>query len=89
MTAFLPGHLVMVDIPGKQLDAATADFLREHQIRAVCLFRKNLGSEDEIRALTSDLRAVMGERALIGIDQEGGSVIRATSVPQAPAAMAL
>ena len=89
MIAFQPGHLVMVDIPGKQLDAATADFLREHQIRGVCLFRKNLGTEDEIRTLTSDLRAVMGERALIGIDQEGGSVIRATSVPQAPAAMAL
>ncbi|MDN3919728.1 beta-N-acetylhexosaminidase [Roseateles violae] len=86
---FHPGQLVMVDIPGKRLDAETAAFLREHQIRAVCLFRKNLGSEDEIRRLTADLRAVMGEQALIGIDQEGGSVIRATSLPQAPAAMAL
>jgi len=84
-----PGQLVMVDIPGKSLDAETADFLREHQIRAVCLFRKNLGSESDIRQLTADLRAVMGAGALIGIDQEGGSVIRATSLPQAPAAMAL
>ena len=87
--AFQPGHLVMVDIPGKQLDADTANFLREHQIRAVCLFRKNLGTEAEIQQLTADLRAVMGTKALIGIDQEGGSVIRATSLPQAPAAMAL
>ncbi len=87
--AFRPGHLVMVDIPGKTLDAETAAFLREHEIRAVCLFRKNLGSEDEIRRLTADLREVMGPLGLIGIDQEGGSVIRATSVPQAPAAMAL
>ncbi|MFY8116327.1 MAG: beta-N-acetylhexosaminidase [Roseateles sp.] len=87
--AFRPGHLVMVDIPGKTLDAETAAFLREHEIRAVCLFRKNLGSEDEIRQLTADLREVMGPLGLIGIDQEGGSVIRATSVPQAPAAMAL
>lgn len=79
----------MVDIPGKTLDAETAAFLREHEIRAVCLFRKNLGSEDEIRRLTADLREVMGPLGLIGIDQEGGSVIRATSVPQAPAAMAL
>lgn len=89
MTAFHPGHLVMVDIPGKSLDAETAAFLREQHIRAVCLFRKNLGSEAEIRQLTSDLREVMGPLALIGIDQEGGSVIRATSLPQAPAAMAL
>ena len=83
------GALVMVDIPGKTLDADTAAFLREHHVRAVCLFRKNLGSEAEIRQLTADLRAVLGEHALIGIDQEGGSVIRALSLPQAPAAMAL
>jgi beta-N-acetylhexosaminidase len=87
--AFQPGHLVMVDIPGKQLDADTANFLREHQIRAVCLFRKNLGTEADIQKLTADLREVMGPGCLIGIDQEGGSVIRATSLPQAPAAMAL
>lgn len=86
---FRVGRLLMVDIPGRTLEPETADFLREHGIRAVCLFRKNLGSEDEIRALTGALREVMGEGALIGIDQEGGAVIRATSLPQAPAAMAL
>ena len=89
MTEFHPGQLLMVDIPGKTLDEATAEFLRRHHIRAVCLFRKNLGSEIEIRQLTAELRAVMGEYALIALDQEGGSVIRATSLPQAPAAMAL
>ncbi|MEK8050439.1 beta-N-acetylhexosaminidase [Ideonella sp. DXS22W] len=86
---FHPGRLVMVDIPGRTLDAETAAFLRQHRIRAVCLFRKNLGSEAEVRQLLADLRAVLGPQALIGIDQEGGSVVRATFVPQAPAAMAL
>jgi len=84
-----PGQLVMVNIQGTALDAAQAAFLREHRIRAVCLFRGNLGSEGEVRRLTTDLREVMGEGALIGIDQEGGSVVRATFVPQPPAAMAL
>ena len=84
-----PGRFVMVNIQGTALDAAQAAFLREHRIRAVCLFRANLGSEDEVRRLTADLRDVMGEGALIGIDQEGGSVVRATFVPQPPAAMAL
>jgi len=83
------GHLVMVDIEGKSLDAATAEFLRANQVRAVCLFRKNLGNEAEVRRLVADLREVMGPKALIGIDQEGGSVARATFLPQAPAAMAL
>ncbi len=89
MTAFHPGQLVMVDIQGKSLDAATAAFLRENQVRAVCLFRKNLGTEAEVRQLTRDLREVMGPNALIGLDQEGGSVVRATFLPQAPSAMAL
>lgn len=84
-----PGQLVMVNIQGTALDAAQAEFLREHHIRAVCLFRGNLGSEAEVRRLTQDLREVMGAGALIGIDQEGGSVVRATFVPQPPAAMAL
>lgn len=83
------GRLVMVNIDGTSLDAAQAAFLREHHIRAVCLFRGNLGSETEVRKLTSDLRDVMGDGALIGLDQEGGSVVRATFLPQPPAAMAL
>ena len=86
---FHPGHLVMVDIPGTSLDAASAEFLRRHHVRAICLFRRNLGTEDEIRKLTSDLREIMGPSSLIGIDQEGGSTVRATFLPQAPAAMAL
>ncbi|HEV7914468.1 MAG TPA: beta-N-acetylhexosaminidase [Albitalea sp.] len=89
MSAFHPGQLVMVDIAGTSLDAAQAAFLREHRIRAVCLFRGNLGSEAEVRRLTADLREAMGEQALIGLDQEGGSVVRATFLPQPPAAMAL
>src|SRR3954466_8250390 len=83
------GALVMIDIQGTALDAAQAAFLREHGIRAVCLFRKNLGSEAEVRTLCADLRRTMGDGALIGIDQEGGSVVRASFLPQPPAAMAL
>jgi beta-N-acetylhexosaminidase len=87
--SFDPGSLVMVDLPGKVLDADTADFLKAEGIRAVCLFRKNLGSEAEVRQLTAQLREVLGPQALIGLDQEGGSVVRSTFLPQAPSAMAL
>ncbi len=86
---FHPGQLLMVDIEGMELDDDTAHFLRENHIRAICLFRKNMGSEAKIRKLTADLRAVMGPLSLIAIDQEGGPVIRCTSLPQPPAAMAL
>src|SRR5437879_1641812 len=84
-----PGQLVMVNIAGKSLAADEARFLRDNHLRAVCLFRWNLGSESEVRQLTADLRDAMGEHALIGLDQEGGSVVRATFLPQPPAAMAL
>ncbi|MCW7542034.1 beta-N-acetylhexosaminidase [Aquabacterium sp. A7-Y] len=83
------GSLVMVNIEGTSLSAVQADFLRRHHIRAVCLFRANLGTEDEVKQLTAELREVMGPHALIGLDQEGGSVVRATFLPQAPAAMSL
>lgn len=89
MSIFDPGRLVMVDIPGKSLDAETAAFLREQKIRSVCLFRKNIGSESEVRALMADLIDVLGPEALIGIDQEGGAVVRVTFLPQPPSAMAL
>ena len=87
--AFHPGELVMVGITGKVLGAAQAAFLRKHRIRAAVLFRSNLGSEDEVRALTADLRKALGPRALIGLDQEGGAVFRAAFLPHAPSAMAL
>ena len=89
MSNFDPGRLVMVDIPGQRLDAETAAFLREQKIRSVCLFRKNFGTESEVRALMRDLIDVLGPEALIGIDQEGGAVVRATFLPQPPSAMAL
>jgi beta-N-acetylhexosaminidase len=87
--SFSPGPLLMVDIPGTRLQPPTARFLADSGIRAVCLFRRNLGSEREVVALTRDLRAAMGPLALIGLDQEGGAVVRSTFLPQAPSAMAL
>lgn len=89
MSTFDPGRLVMVDIPGTRLDAQTAAFLREQRIRSVCLFRKNIGTESEVKALMADLIEVLGPEALIGIDQEGGAVVRVTFLPQPPSAMAL
>ena len=86
---FHPGQLVMVGMRGRVLDDTQAAFLRRHRIRAVVLFRGNLGTEEEVRALTADLRAAMGPAALIGVDQEGGAVVRATFLPQPPSAMAL
>ena len=85
----IAGQLIMIRMPGTELSVDMANFLRDHHIRAICLFRQNMVNAEQLRKLTSDLRAVMGPEALIGIDQEGGAVVRATWVPQPPAAMSL
>ncbi len=85
----IAGQLIMIRIAGTELDAGMANYLREHHIRAVCLFRPNMLNATQLAKLTADLREVMGAEALIAIDQEGGAVVRATWVPQPPSAMSL
>jgi beta-N-acetylhexosaminidase len=85
----IAGQLIMIRFPGTELDAATADFLRNNSVRGVCLFRQNMVNSEQLTRLTGDLRALMGPNALIAIDQEGGAVVRSTWVPAPPAAMAL
>ncbi|WP_338030609.1 beta-N-acetylhexosaminidase [Deinococcus ficus] len=85
----LPGHLTMVDIPGPDLDADTAEYLARHQIRGVCLFGKNVQSAAQLRQLCGELRRVMGPDALIALDHEGGAILRPTFWPFAPSAMLL
>ncbi len=83
------GRSIMIRLAGTVLDDVTATYLRTHHIRAVCLFRKNMVDAVQLTKLTADLRAVMGRDALIGLDHEGGAVVRATWLPTPPAAMAL
>ena len=83
------GRLIMVRLAGTALDDASRAFLHESGVRAVCLFRNNMVDADQLGRFNADLRAVMGERTLIALDQEGGAVVRATWVPAPPSAMAL
>jgi beta-N-acetylhexosaminidase len=85
----LAGQLIMIRMPGTELDADTANFLRDNHIRAVCLFRQNMVNSEQLAKFTADLRTVMGPNSLIGLDQEGGAVVRATWLPAPPAGMCL
>ena len=91
MTAsrMLAGQLLMVRLSGTTLDDASAAFLRANGVRAVCLFRQNMLDAAQLGRLNAELRAAMGQDALIALDQEGGAVMRPTWVPAAPSAMAL
>lgn len=85
----LAGQLIMVRLFGTELDADTAAFLQENQVRGACLFRQNMTDATQLTRLTGALRAIMGPQALIALDQEGGAVVRSTWVPAPPSAMAL
>ncbi len=85
----IAGRLIMVRLFGTELDEDTAAFLRENAVRGACLFRQNMLDASQLTRFTGDLRAVMGQQALIALDQEGGAVVRSTWVPAPPSAMAL
>lgn len=85
----IAGQLIMVRLFGTELDEDTAAFLRENRIRGACLFRQNMADAAQLTRFTGALLDVMGEQALIALDQEGGAVVRATWVPAPPSAMAL
>lgn len=85
----LATHLMMVDLPGPTLDAATRAHLERYRFGGVCLFRRNIQSPDQVRRLVADIRAVLGPQAWIAIDQEGGAVQRVLEFALAPSPMAL
>ena len=82
-------RLVMVDIPGYALSAETRAHLERYRPGGVILFKKNIQTRDQVRALTDDLKSILGPELLIAIDQEGGGVLRTTDVAFAPSAMNL
>ena len=73
---------------GARLSDRERDFFRESDPLGFILFQRNCESPDQIRALTSDLRAAVGREAPILIDQEGGRVrrLKPPHWPEHPAA---
>ena len=63
-------------LEGPQLGAREGDFLRACDPFGVILFARNVGSPDQLKALTGDVRALIGRDVPIFIDQEGGRVQR-------------
>lgn len=80
---------LIVDLPGPQLDPTWRAHLERHRFGGVCLFRRNIETSEQTARLVTEIREILGPEALIGIDQEGGTVLRLLDVPQPPSAMAI
>ena len=87
------GQLFMVGFDGLEPDAAIERLIRERQVGGVILFRRNVHTPGQVATLCRRLQEINAEVSdvplLIGIDQEGGMVMRIEQgVTPMPAPMA-
>jgi len=79
-----PNELLLVGVPGPELDAATAARLRRLQPGGFILFGRNIVSARQLRQLTDELRQLSATEPIITIDQEGGRVSRLRLIGHEP-----
>lgn len=90
------GQMMMVGLPGKEIDPEFQRLIDEYKIGNVILFTRNMQSARQVRDLCAEMqkriRQSTGIPAFISVDQEGGMVSRmpedATNFPGAMAVAA-
>lgn len=78
------GQLILCGVPGKELDAASAEMFRRVQPGGFILFGRNIESAPQLRKLIDDLRDLSAVEPIITIDQEGGRVSRLRLIGNEP-----
>ena len=74
------GQLLLIGIPGTQIDGVTREILEMIQPGGVLLAGRNIESAQQVVELTSALRSILNVPPLIAVDQEGGRVDRLKSI---------
>jgi beta-N-acetylhexosaminidase len=78
------GQLILCGVPGKELDAESAERFRRVQPGGFILFGRNIESAPQLRKLIDDLRDLSEVEPIITIDQEGGRVSRLRLIGNEP-----
>src|SRR5438876_4305359 len=78
------GQLILCGVPGKELDAASAEMFRRVQPGGFILFGRNIESAPQLRKLIDDLRDLSEIEPIVTIDQEGGRVSRLRLIGSEP-----
>src|SRR5213083_1629577 len=78
------GQLIMIGVPGKELDEKTARLFRKVKPGAFILFGRNIESAPQLRKLIDDLRDLSEVEPIITVDQEGGRVSRLRLIGSEP-----
>jgi beta-N-acetylhexosaminidase len=68
------GQLILIGLPGPQLDCAARDFIKTAQPGGVLLTSGNIESAQQVVELTSAIRSLIKVPPLIAVNQEGGAM---------------
>ena len=79
-----PGQLLLVGVPGPELDPETAARFRALQPGGYILFARNMAEPAKLRRLIDDLRDLSAVEPIITLDQEGGRVSRLRTIGSEP-----
>jgi beta-N-acetylhexosaminidase len=78
------GQLLLVGVPGFELDSETAQVFKRIQPGGYILFGRNIRSPFQLRKLMDDLRDLSRVEPILTIDQEGGRVSRLKLIGNEP-----
>jgi beta-N-acetylhexosaminidase len=68
------GQLLLIGLPGTQVDGSTRELLETIQPGGVLLDGRNIESAQQVLELTSSVRALLTVPPLVALDQEGGRI---------------
>jgi beta-N-acetylhexosaminidase len=72
----MPPRAAILGVSGLRLTAEERGLFRAAPPMGAILFRRNVDRPEQLRALTAEIRELLGEGAPILVDQEGGRVAR-------------
>src|ERR1700738_837297 len=78
------GQLLLVGVPGQEMDIETARVFRKVQPGGYILFGRNIRSASQLRKLIDDLRDLSRIEPIIPIEQEGGRLSRLNLIGNEP-----
>jgi beta-N-acetylhexosaminidase len=78
------GQLLLVGVPGFEMDTETARVFRKVQPGGFILFGRNIRSAPQLRKLIEDLRDLSEIEPIVTVDQEGGRVSRLKLIGNEP-----
>jgi beta-N-acetylhexosaminidase len=78
------GQLLLVGVPGPELDSETISLFKKVQPGGFILFGRNIRSASQLRKLIDDLRDLSRVEPIVTIDQEGGRVSRLRLIGNEP-----